>query len=336
MNSLTNASSRDLQSILRSVSRSFFISIRLLPRKLRNPVGVGYLLARATDTLADTAEISAALREEALSAVVWAIQGTGSREEIVNLVTSFTPLQKNEAERRLITTLPECLESFERLNPADREDIQTVLGKITQGQALDLKRFSETEPPQALATAADLHHYTYLVAGCVGEFWTQLCFRHVENFSEFPSTEMLDLGEKYGRGLQLINILRDAGTDLRAGRCYFPEDELNTIGLEPAKILREPGRFESVYQKWHEEAEHGLRSGMQYVHAIQDRRVRGATALPALIGARTLALLRNAGSMALQNKVKMPRKEVRAMIVSVAMRLADREYLRELFLEALE
>jgi hypothetical protein len=40
--------------------------------------------------------------------------------------------------------------------------------------------------------------------------------------------------------------------------------------------------------------------------------------------------------MALQNKVKMPRKEVRAMIVSVATRLADREHLRELFLEALE
>ena len=328
--------SRKLQSILRSVSRSFFISIWLLPRKLREPAGLGYLLARATDTLVDTAEISAPLREEALSAVVWAIQGTASREEIINLLNSFTPLQTNEAERRLIMALPECLEFFDRLEPADREDLRSVLSKITQGQALDLKRFSETEPPQALATAADLHHYTYLVAGCVGEFWTQLCFRHIDNFSEFSQAEMLELGKKYGTGLQLINILRDAGTDLRAGRCYFPEDELNTIGLEPAKILREPDRFESVYKKWHEEAEQGLRSGMQYVHSIRNRRVRAATVLPALIGARTLALLRNAGPMALQNKVKMPRKEVRAMIVSVATRLADREHLRELFLEALE
>ena len=75
---------------------------------------------------------------------------------------------------------------------------------------------------------------------------------------------------------------------------------------------------------------------MNYVHAIRNRRIRAATALPALIGARTLALLRAAGPIALQQKIKVPRNEVRAIIVSVAMRLADREHLRKLFLEALE
>src|SRR5207253_7133420 len=134
-------------------------------------------------------------------------------------------------------------------------------------------------------------------------------------FSEFPEPEMLELGKKYGIGLQLINILRDAGNDLRAGRCYFPEDELRAIRLEPDKILREPDRFETVYQKWHEEAEQGLRSGMQYVHAIRSRRIRAATVLPALIGGRTLALLRNAGVTALQKTIKAPRKEIRTMLV---------------------
>ena len=62
--------SKNLESILDSVSRSFFISIKLLPRKLREPVGIGYLLARATDTLADTAEISAALREAGFVALI--------------------------------------------------------------------------------------------------------------------------------------------------------------------------------------------------------------------------------------------------------------------------
>lgn len=327
--------SRKLESILRSVSRSFFISIKLLPGKLREPVGIGYLLARATDTLADTPDISVALRKEALNALGWAIQGTGPAEAINKIINSFTPLQKNQAERRLIAALPECLRCFEGLSSADREDIRTVLSKITQGQMLDVKRFSETEPPQALVIAADLHQYTYLVAGCVGEFWTQLCFRHVHNFSEFSIAEMLELGKKYGMGLQLINILRDAGTDLREGRCYFPKEELDAIGLEPEKILREPALFEPVHQKWHEEAEQGLRSGMQYTHAIRNRRIRGATALPALIGARTLALLRNAGLTALQHSVKMPRSEVRAMLLSVAIRFADREHLRGLFLEAL-
>ncbi|HEV3409557.1 MAG TPA: squalene/phytoene synthase family protein, partial [Chthoniobacterales bacterium] len=52
--------------ILRSVSRSFYLSIRLLPRRLRDPIALAYLLARATDTIADTAEIDVPVRAEEL------------------------------------------------------------------------------------------------------------------------------------------------------------------------------------------------------------------------------------------------------------------------------
>ena len=36
--------------LLQGVSRSFHLSIRLLPQALQAPIAVGYLLARATDT----------------------------------------------------------------------------------------------------------------------------------------------------------------------------------------------------------------------------------------------------------------------------------------------
>ena len=36
--------------LLRPVSRSFYLSIRLLPRALRQPVALAYLLARTSDT----------------------------------------------------------------------------------------------------------------------------------------------------------------------------------------------------------------------------------------------------------------------------------------------
>ena len=39
------------------VSRSFYLSISILPKPLRDPVALGYLLARASDTIADTAEL---------------------------------------------------------------------------------------------------------------------------------------------------------------------------------------------------------------------------------------------------------------------------------------
>ena len=53
---------RPVKAILKSVSRSFYLTIRFLPRPLREPIGLAYLLARATDTIADTAEIPAAVR----------------------------------------------------------------------------------------------------------------------------------------------------------------------------------------------------------------------------------------------------------------------------------
>jgi len=85
--------------------------------------------------------------------------------------------------------------------------------------------------------------------------------------------------------------------------------------LTPAQVFSEPERFQPIYQNWAGKAESGLESGMQYSCAIGNRRVRAATVLPALIGARTLALLRDVGATALDQQVKVPRKEVRVMIV---------------------
>jgi len=58
MSDRSSASVRRLQTaILRSVSRSFYLSIRFLPAALREPVALAYLLARTTDTVADTPRI---------------------------------------------------------------------------------------------------------------------------------------------------------------------------------------------------------------------------------------------------------------------------------------
>jgi len=316
MNDRSSASTQRLQTaVLRRVSRSFYLSIRFLPSRLREPVALAYLLARTTDTVADTARISGTFRTKTLQTLSKAIQGKASQGTVVDLVASFAPLQEHEAERTLVESLPDCLEWLGRLETSDCLDVRAVLEKITQGQMLDLQRFSETAEITALSTAADLDEYTFLVAGSVGEFWTRVCFRHIRNFAARPENEMLTLGKSYGMGLQLVNILRDAGADLRSGRCYFPEEELISTRLTPAQVLSEPERFQPVYQNWAGKAERGLESGMQYSCAIGNRRVRAATVLPALIGARTLALLRDAGATALDQQVKVPRKEVRVMIV---------------------
>src|SRR5204863_3944749 len=316
-----NARSYLPTTLLRSVSRSFYLSIRCLPAQLREPIALAYLLARTTDTVTDTAKISRSVQIETLKMLADGIQGKGSRDVVVDLIASFVPLQENESEQQLLESLPDCLAWLERMEQADRTDIRVVLEKITHGQMLDLQRFDNSQEIRALSTADDLDEYTYLVAGCVGEFWTRLCFRHVRNFAGLSEDEMLALGKRYGMALQLINVLRDTGSDLRAGRCYCPEHELSAAHLIPSQILSESERFQPVYESWLEKAKAGLECGMQYSRAIQNGRVRAATVLPALIGARTLALLHAAGPMALQHTVKVPRSEVRAMIVSLTLTL---------------
>src|SRR5215470_10032294 len=96
--------------ILRQVSRSFYLSIFLLPKKLRNPVSLGYLLARASDTIADTTEIPIESRVEKLQLLARGIQGEAIGDAIVELSSALVPLQKNESERALIESLQSCLD----------------------------------------------------------------------------------------------------------------------------------------------------------------------------------------------------------------------------------
>ena len=95
--------------LLRSVSRSFYISIRLLPRRLREPVGLAYLLARATDTVADTADVDALVRSETLMDLRSLIEGQAPPERVREIAQSFSTLQQASDERRLIEALPDCL-----------------------------------------------------------------------------------------------------------------------------------------------------------------------------------------------------------------------------------
>src|SRR5207247_5922082 len=225
-----------LTAILRSVSRSFYLSIRFLPIQLREPIALAYLLARATDSVADTQGISVPVRIETLKMLSDGIQGKASRDVVVDLIVAFVSVQEKTSERQLLESWPDCLGWLSQIEQADRNDIRGVLEKITHGQMLDLQRFDNPKEIRALGTAADLDEYTYLVAGCVGEFWTRVCFRHVRNFASRTEDEMLALGRRYGMALQLINVLRDARSDLRAGRCYFPEYELNVAHLTSKQI----------------------------------------------------------------------------------------------------
>ena len=42
-------------------------------------------------------------------------------------------------------------------------------------------------------------------------------------------------GVRFGKALQMTNVLRDVPADLASGRCYLPAAELAALGLAPAR-----------------------------------------------------------------------------------------------------
>jgi len=306
-----------VKAILQSVSRSFYLTIKVLPRPLREPVSLAYLLARATDTIADTAAIPATTRLATLQAFAKVIAGELDFDAVAEPLRAFAAQQSDPRERRLIEHLRDCIAWLTELEPADREEIRAVLKIIVRGQELDLTRFGDPSSLKSLLTAADLDEYTWLVAGCVGGFWTKLGFRKLPPFAALPPDEMNDLGVAYGKGLQLINVLRDRSADLRAGREYLPGEELAAAPVE------------KVFARWLDSAEEKISAGIDYCCALTNWRVRFATALPALIGARTIALLRAAGPGA--GRVKVPRNEIRHILLVALPAVVSPARLRALF-----
>lgn len=294
--------------MLAGVSRSFYTTLKVLPRTTRGTIGLMYLLARAADTIADTEAVDAGTRIGFLDRLGDLIQGGGEHLGFsASLRDQFCPRQEHERERELLGRVGECLDWLALIGGERQGAIRKVLKTIVGGQRLDLERFGGGGLA-AVKTAAELDEYTYLVAGCVGEFWTEVGFMELgDHYAVRPIEEMLVLGRRYGQALQLINILRDLPADLRAGRCYLPQEEIGSAEAAPPVLM-------AVSEKWLERCRGHFDCGAEYVAAVRNSRMRLAAALPLLIGARTLPLLATAGWEQLSAGVKISRQEVKSVM----------------------
>ena len=273
-------SDSSLQSLLRDTSRSFYLTLRILPRAVRPQIGLAYLLARTTDTIADTELVPLEARLRALADLRDRIMGAPS--PALNLA-QLSPSQTSEPERLLLDRVEETLRIFNGLAEEDKRLIREVLNTIISGQELDLKRFGPPHPPnpRALETEAELDDYTYRVAGCVGEFWTRLCRAHLFPGARVDDAMLLRDGIRFGKGLQLVNILRDLPADLRKGRCYIPRQSLAAAGLAPEDLrsaANEP-RFRALYQACLDRAGDHLLAGWNYTNALPRRPMAPAPGL---------------------------------------------------------
>jgi len=330
-----------IYDLLRDVSRSFYLTVRVLPGAVRPQIGLAYLLARATDTIADTEIIPVAERLEALACLRARVLGATTAPLDFRRFTAQAPglpptgAVSPEAgalasERRLLERIEPVLSLLAGFTADDQERIRAVLSTITTGQELDLRRFgrerraagspsAELATVAALQTDAELEDYTYRVAGCVGEFWTKMCRAHLFPRTLLDEPRLVALGIRFGKGLQLVNILRDLPRDLRLGRCYLPAERLAVCGLSPTGLLDRAclERFRPCYVEYIDRAEGYLADGWAYTNGLPRRqvRVRLACAWAILIGVKTLARLRAGQVLDPEQRIKISRAEVRQLLM---------------------
>jgi farnesyl-diphosphate farnesyltransferase len=305
--------------LLKQVSRSFYLSLAILPRPLREPLGLAYLLARAADTVADTRLVTRAERIRYLEVLRRACAGDPAGAGAV--AAACGRLQDNAPERRLLERVDTVLAAVVHLPDADQARLRATLTTLTNGMLFDLERFpgEDARGLTALETLEDLDRYTYLVAGCVGEFWTDLHMAHRPRLARWNPLVMRAAGVRFGKALQMTNVLRDVPADLANGRCYLPARELAALGLEPADLLDAEGaaRARPLLHRLLALALDHYDVAWRYTLAIPraEWRMRLACAWPLLIGQATLeAVAAHDSPLTAREPLKISRRAVRAIL----------------------
>ena len=305
-----------IDNLLKSTSRSFYPTLKYLPKKVRGQIGLLYLLARVADTIADSKHGDT---EELLRLLRSYNDVAQGKSGILPDFSSLAEIQENPHEAELLRNVEDVVEGLQVYTEEDRERMLECLGIIVSGQILDLERFgpaNEGGNISALNDNFELDDYTFRVAGCVGVFWTKMSLAHIISIPPEQEEEFFEKGVRFGKALQMINILRDIPEDLRFGRCYIPLQELEKHGMNPDDLLtpNNIGKFRPLYDEYLDLTNEHLDAAIEYIKMLPETqfRLKASCMLPVLIGQRTVTLLRDGNILDSADRIKVTRDEIKS------------------------
>ncbi|NPT44045.1 farnesyl-diphosphate farnesyltransferase [Paraburkholderia sp. 1N] len=313
-----------LGPLLKGVSRSFYLTLRVLPVGMRDPIGLAYLLARAADTIADTSLISPEQRLAMLLSLRGQVNGAPDDGALFQRMAAEVAGQQVQSDEKvLLESLGPALEVLSQLSESDRKAVREIVSTLTEGMEFDLRTFPDERSGEiaALREYEELDRYTYLVAGCVGDFWTTMTYAHMPGTLKERPEIMARRGVRFGKALQMTNVLRDCGKDLRIGRCYLPQTMLDQHALSAQDLLQPANSVRArplMIELVRKTLDH-FREALDYTLAIPalSVRLRLACLWPILIGLDTLLLLVDSDAWLDPAKVsKVRRNQVYQIIAS--------------------
>ena len=316
------ADQRRVGELLGKASRTFALTIPMLPEPLRHAMGIAYLLMRNADTIEDAAEESREHRIALLTRFS-SLMRSGSEEEAVRFVASVSNLKTSSEYMDVLEATPFLMGQLHLLPPACARIIREHSERVAAHMSFWVGRHDDRGRLE-LDRVRELEDYCYGVAGIVGEMITDLISAYDPSLDRRRLLSMHANAVDFGIGLQLTNVLKDAHRDAQAGRRYVPSRFVRFDGSDSTGSL---APLTSM-------AMHRLDRGIEYTAAIpyDHAGIRNFCLVALVLASASLQELERRETELLAGAdVKITRPRMVELVGLAARAVADNESMRKLW-----
>ena len=275
------------KAILGSVSRTFALTIPLLPPSIEKVVGNTYLLCRIVDTIEDAADLSAQSKQALSALFLDAVLEKAPVETFVAPCLNALKNYSNQDELDLISHTPTVLRILHTCSTQDQAAVSRCVSIMSEGMSL----FHGRQNQAGLQDLAEFEQYCYVVAGVVGELLTTIFSNHSQTFKEKMAGHE-NLAIAFGQALQMTNILKDS-----------PEDKARGVSWKPINVSHE-ALLRVAYEK--------LQESLHYILLIpkEEQGMRRFCFLAFGLAVMTLAKIADRKEFDSKDEVKLSRNTV--------------------------
>ncbi len=225
------------REMLVGVSRTFALSIPELPSPLNDWVSCAYLVCRMIDTLEDRPGLTEPQRQQMFNVFMTVLGPPVDIELARRCAAEFGDADPDDPCSVLMSQADRVMMMLATFPDDAVHAIRGCAAEMTAG----LRRTPlppRSESPRCLFTSIhQLERYCHYAAGVVGVMLTRLFALHLGRDADAVDRRALHRGKRFGRGLQLTNIIKDHPSDLVDGRCFIPANVARRCGYQPEDLL---------------------------------------------------------------------------------------------------
>lgn len=318
------------KSILPGVSRTFALTIPVLPGELADIVTNAYLLCRLADTIEDDAGLDDTQKTAFHGRFVRVVEGLEPAEDFGEDLAPRLSARTLADERDLVRNTAKVIRITHGFSAAERNALTRCVKIMCRG----MPAFQRNKSVAGLASLRNLDEYCYYVAGVVGEMLTELFVLHCPELAT-KREELLRLAVSFGQGLQMTNILKDIWDDRQTGTCWLPRSvfERHGFDLRALETSHDSPAFAAGLNELVGIAHAHLRDALQYSCHIPKRQTGIRKFCLWAVGMAVLTLRRIHDNPAFTSgdEVKISRRAVKGTVVTTNLLLKSNRGLKLAF-----